>query len=168
MFWKDKEKIDNTFLQWELKRIIDLIKFWDKKMWFLVILLWWLISYDISKIQQIIENNISNSNIIIFVILLLLYIIIFIELVSFLYPKTINTNSKPILFWWYISTLNFDCFLSDFKKLSKKDLEEKLLEQIHTNSKILNYKMDKIKNIIFLLIILVITNIIFSITNINI
>lgn len=151
------------FLQNELIRISDWLKFTEQKFTFLSAYYGLWIAYisqntkDIKKI--FIESNYVNIFIFFLFIMTLILWIYFLFKVIFPNLKNISTN-KSFFFFWHISSMKILDFIDEFKNLDTNEKEKQLLEQIHTNSVITYEKMNNIVysfKVLFLNLILFLT-----------
>lgn len=140
-----KNNID--FLQNELIRTSEWLKFAEQKFTLLSAYYWLWITYISQNIKDIKDLFIEQIFIKIFVfmvfILTLIIWILFLFKVIFPNLKNISTN-KSFFFFWHISRMKISDYIIWYKNLNINKKEEQLLEQIHTNSVITNEKMNNI------------------------
>ncbi len=142
-----KNNID--FLQNELIRASDWLKFAEQKINLLSVYYGLWITYITQNIKDIkkifVEESCSKIFIFIFFILTLIIWIYFLFKVIFPNLKNISTD-KSFFFFSHISSIKILDYLKEFKNLTNEEKDNQILEQIYTNSIIVNENM---KNIIF-------------------
>lgn len=151
-------KNDIEFLQVELIRVSDWIKFADQK----VAILSWFFTLIIGFILS--NKNFNDIfcvwyKLLIAILLFISIIIWFFFILKVIFPKLKNKNtSESCFYYWNIASKKSIDFIKIMKKLTDKDILEQLIEQIHTNSTIADIKMKNFKiATIFLFISLILT-----------
>ena len=142
-----KNNID--FLQNELVRTSEWLKFAEQKFTLLSIYYWLWITYIIHNQNKILKLFIEYSIFKIFIFLIFIFTLLswiyFLFKVIFPNLNNISTN-KSFFFFKHISNMKILDFIKNFKNLTNKEKENQILEQIHTNSIIANEKMNNITN----------------------
>ncbi|MBW7954671.1 hypothetical protein H3C61_02560 [Candidatus Gracilibacteria bacterium] len=140
-----KNNID--FLQNELIRISEWLRFIEQKLILLSAYYGLGISYIAQNIQDIKRIFQENSCIKIFIFLYFIFTLIlgiyFLFRVIFPNFKN-NSNNKSFFFFRHISNMKILDYVKDFQILTIKEKENQILEQIHINSTIANEKMNNI------------------------
>ncbi len=146
------KKDELEFLQAELIRISDLIKFADQKVAFLSLYFSALFSFCINHKNQwvnslkIFEIDKLVFNYILLLSLSILLIFGFIFLALAIFPRTTNNLVKNSLFYYgSVSRIKLSDFQKAFKKTNDESCRQQMLEQIFTNSCIASSKMECIK-----------------------
>lgn len=132
------------FLQNELIRTSEWLKFAEQKFTLLSAYYWLWIAYVSQNTKDIknifIENNYIKTFIFFLFVLTLILWIYFLFKAIFPKLKNISTN-KSFFFFMNIADMKILDFISDYKQLNNEEKEKQILEQIHTNSIITKEKM---------------------------
>ena len=135
------------FIQNELVRTIEWLKFAEQKFTLLSAYYWLWIAYIIQNKGGILkifaENNCFKIFIFLFFMFTLFLWIYFLFKVILPNLENLSTN-KSFFFFRHVSEMKVLDFIADFKNLNNEEKEKQILEQIHTNSKITNLKMNNI------------------------
>lgn len=158
------------FLQEELKRVCDFIKFADKKIAFIAIYYSALISFVISQKSVIfLKFSLSNGW-----FLSLLYLDLFLAIIFFsfgivslffaVFPRLTNSFTNESLFYFgTIAKLKYADFIKKMETVSEIEAKKQLAEQIYTNAIIANKKMGNVKSCTIFLFLLIFSIVILAI-----
>ncbi len=157
------KKLELQFLQAELNRISEWIRFSDKKSVFLSVYYSAVFGILISQKEKI-ENLISNLKSLYFYLFILLIILIFLSfsiglffLKKSIFPRLKNDfTDKSLFYFGNIAKMKFIDFLKNMGKLTEEESKKQIAEQIYTNSIIADQKMKNVQNSIKALFILTI------------
>ncbi len=161
------KKIEISILQSELNRLNNLLMFADKKIAFIFILYSIFFWFYFKNIDKILITLKDKCNILILFLIILLFISWFIFIYLVIFPKIKNSNIKPLLFFWYIANFKLKEFKKEILSLNNIEFSNEILEQIHTISNILNFKMLFINYSIKILIWISFLSVIFFSINFN-
>jgi cell division protein FtsL len=147
------------FLQKELERVSDWVRFSDRKIAFLIALDSLIISFI--KINYNIWDF-NNLEKIFFVLLLASIVASIIFIIYAVFPRLKNKSTNKSLFYFSnISEMKIIDFLEDMENLTEEKAKKQIIEQIHANSKIANQKMKNIEKSIASLILAILFMMIF-------
>jgi len=156
------DNLGPQFLQEELKRTIDWIKFADQKTACLAVYYSAILGFLISQKNMILNAmSLTNSLNSIFLYAILFFIISIFTfgiyfLFSSIFPSLKNSFTDESLFYFgTISKMKFIDFTKKMNDLSGVEAKKQLAEQIYTNSLIADQKMKSVKSCIKCLFILV-------------
>jgi len=145
--------MDLQFLQSELNRTSEWIKFSDQKSAFLSVYYSAIIGLLISRKTEIIESfKLCTSWFIYIHFLILVGILISSILGLFLLLKSIfprlknSFTDKSLFYFGHISNMKFVDYSEAVKGLSGEDAKKQITEQIYTNSVIADQKMKNVQN----------------------
>lgn len=147
------KKLEIQFLQAELNRVSDWIRFADQKSAFLSVyysaILFFLISQK--EIITISLQSFEGWGFCLFILLLVLTIIFFIVGIIFLlcsvFPRLKNHLIDTSLFYFgSIAKKKFLDYSKQMENLSEVESKKQIMEQIYTNSVIANQKMKNVQN----------------------
>ncbi len=131
------------FLQKELDRVNDWVKFADKKAGFLIVVYSIIIGF--LKIKYGIFNFDGKVKCILLFLFLLSLILGICFLLKTLFPKTKNElTDNNIIFFGNISSMKYKDFTDKYNNITEEEMKQNIFEQIYTNSVRAN---DKFKNI---------------------
>lgn len=143
---------DLQFLQSELSRVSDWIKFADAKAGFIVAfysailgILW---TQKGNVVSRILDGTgfwawIYNA---IAITILILILAGFYFLYTTICPQLKNGNTDRSLFYFgSVAKMKIEDYLKNVEKMNKDEVCRQVVEQIHTNSVIANAKMDSVK-----------------------
>lgn len=157
------EKLELSFLQNELNRASEWIRFSDKKSAFLSAyysgILLGIISYKEHIISSI--SNFKGWALFLYIVLIAITICLFIVgllfLFSSVFPRLKNLNTDKSLFYFgNIAKLKLIDYFDGMKNLTEAEVKKQISEQIYTNSIIADQKMNNVKNSTKCLFVLVI------------
>jgi len=159
------KKLELSFLQNELNRVSEWIRFSDEKSAFLSAyysgIFLGIISYKDSVICSI--SNLKSWTLFLYIILIIVTVGLFILgiffLISSVFPRLKNTNTDKSLFYFgNIAKLKLIDYFDEMEELTEEGVKKQISEQIHTNSIIAAQKMSNVKNstkCLFVLVILI-------------
>lgn len=160
------KKLDLQFLQTELIRVSEWIRFSDSKSGFLsafyLAVLGFLISYSekIKKINFCFNYFHYVKSLFCFFCIIILFLVGVYFLFKSIFPNLKNNFiSKSMFYFGHIYNMKFVDYLEEMNKLDEDKAREGLLEQIYTNSNIANEKMKNVKysiNILFVIVLFLI------------
>lgn len=141
------------FLQEEIKRVCEWIKFADQKAAFVAVYYSALIGFLVTK-KDIIINNLRQLDLgRLFVLnsiicLLSIFIILGIfYLFSSVFPRLKNHfNEESLFYFGTISRMRFSSFIERIGNLTEDEAKIQITEQIYTTSVIADQKMNNIQN----------------------
>jgi hypothetical protein len=140
------------FLQEELKRISEWIKFADQKVAFLAVyysaLFGFIVANGDAAIQKLLYLNSCVLLIDLFVILLGIVSFSFgvTLIISAIFPRLNNRlTNKSLFYYGSVSNMRFVDFKKKMTELSEDETKEQIIEQIYTNSVIADQKMKGVK-----------------------
>ncbi|PIZ95989.1 MAG: hypothetical protein COX80_02670 [Candidatus Magasanikbacteria bacterium CG_4_10_14_0_2_um_filter_33_14] len=157
------EKINLQFLQSELNRVCEWIKFSDKKTGFLSAYYSTIFGLLISQKESIL-NNILNYQKWMFALYLFIFIAVIISFIIGMYflfksifPRLKNSfTDKSLFYFGHIAKTKFIDFSKKMQELNEDEAEKQVIEQIYTNSIIANQKMKNVQISIKSFVVLVI------------
>jgi len=156
------ENFNLQFLQSELNRISEWIKFSDKKTAFLSAYYSLIFGLMISQKTKILQHfTVYQKWITCFYIFILLGLIIsFLFGIFFLFrsifPRLKNSFvNKSLFYFGHVADMKFIDYFEKIKKLTDNEVKEQIIEQIYVNSIIANQKMENIQKSIKSLIVLI-------------
>ena len=156
------KNLELEFLHLELNRATEYIKFSDQKSGFISVYYSAILGFLISCKASVLLYISSHHGIVLFCYILVLSanVILFLSGIFWLFrsifPRLTNlTTDKSVFYFGHVANLKFIDYLKDLKKLSVHDIKEQIIEQIHTNSAIANWKMKNIQKSIKFLFALV-------------
>lgn len=132
-----------TFWHAELNRVIDLVKFADQKVAIVAAgytaILWAIISQK----DSILKTQHDYAFWLIVIILVWVFVLGVINLFDAVFPR-LKKNGQQVSYFYFghVDTLDINTFLVDMSKMTEKNIEKQILEQIHSNSLIANAKME--------------------------
>jgi len=151
---------DLQFLQSELSRVSDWIKFADAKAGFIVVFYSAIFGFLWTQKENIIARVLSGSGICGWTYDIIVFSIAILILVGFYFlyttvcPKLKNGNTDRSLFYFgNVAKMKIEDYLKDVEKMTEEEACRQVAEQIHTNSVIANAKMDSVKKSTQLLVI---------------
>jgi len=140
--------MNNDFLQKELSRVSEWIRFSDKKIALLStyysVVLGVLISQKTSILQQ---SSVQTEwlSYFLYLILAIIGVSFFIGiffLVKSIFPRLKNSlTDKSMFYFGGIANMKFVDYLTKLEEISETEVKEQIVEQIYTNSVIANQKM---------------------------
>ncbi len=140
------------FLQKELDRINDWIKFADKKVGFLIVI--YSVIIGLLKIKYSIFNFDGAVKYVLLSLFLLSLILGVYFLLKTLFPKIKNKlTDNNILFFGNISCMKYKDFIDKYNNITEEEMRQNIFEQIYTNSVIANEKFKNIKKSTICLVI---------------
>lgn len=147
------EKFSLQFLQSELNRVSEWIKFADKKTAFLTAYYSVIFGLVISQKDSIL-NNLTNYQKWIFgfyIVILIGVIISFLIGIFFLFksifPRLKNSfTDKSLFYFGHIASMKFVDYSKEIEKLTEDEAKKQITEQIYTNSIIADQKMKNVQN----------------------
>lgn len=149
---KNMENFNLQFLQAELSRVSDWIKFSDQKAAFLSACYSIIFGLAISQKESIIQHLIIYQKwIICFYVLAFFGVIVsFFVGVFFLFksifPRLKNAfTDKSLFYFGHVSDMKLVDYLEEVNKLTKDEAKKQIAEQIYTNSVIADQKMKNIQ-----------------------
>jgi len=148
------KKLELQFLQAELNRISEWIRFSDRKSAFLSINYSAIFGILISQKEKI--QNLENwySCILIFLIILSFFIGLFF-LIKSVFPRLKNNfTDKSLFYFGNIAKVKFVDYSKSMEKLTEEESKKQIIEQIYTNSIIADQKMKNVQNSVKCLFIL--------------
>lgn len=152
-----------THYKEELNRTIEWLKFAEQKLAFLWVYYWLWTTFILANNSKILNVFVEPCSLKIIPLLWfftsMFLGIWFLFYVVFPSLKNHSTNNS-FFFFWHTAKMKVLDYVNQMKALTDNEIENQLLEQIHTNSVIANEKMTNIKrssyclfvNLIFLLI----------------
>lgn len=145
------------FLQKELERISDWIKFSDRKTAFLSVYYAGIIAYVIKNLDLF---KFLDKDVFLNLIIVGFFISLFIGLcflILSIFPRTENNNTeKSLFFFGTVAEMKIVDYLEKMNNISEEKVKNQILEQIYSNSEIADKKMGDIKNSIKSLILIII------------
>ena len=164
------EKIKLQFLQAELNRVSDWIRFADQKSAFLSVyysaIFVFIISYK-EKIQcsiSIFENWSLYFYIYLLISIAILFFVGFFFLFCSVFPRLKNHfTNKSLFYFGCISKTKMVDYLKQIEELTEEESKKQILEQIYSNSIIADQKMKNVQNSTRILFILAVFIIVLSI-----
>ncbi len=146
------EKLELSFLQNELNRVSEWIRFSDTKSAFLSAY-YSGIFLGIFSFKENIISSISNFKdgalypyIVVIVITISLFILGVFFLISSVFPRLKNLNTDKSLFYFgNIAKLKPVDYFNEMEELTEEEAKKQIVEQIHTNSIIAKQKMNNVK-----------------------
>lgn len=151
---------DLQFLQSELSRVSDWIKFADAKAGFIVVFYSAIFGFLWTQKENIITRVLGGAGICGWTYDVIVFSIIILILVGFYFlyatvcPKLKNGNTDRSLFYFgNVAKMKIEDYLKDVEKMTEEEACRQIAEQIHTNSVIANVKMDSVKKGTQLLVI---------------
>jgi len=147
------ENFSLQFLQSELDRVSDWIKFTDKKTAFLATYYSLIFGFVISQ-KDLILSNIENYEKWIFafyVVILMGVILSFLIGIFFLFksifPRLKNSfTDKSLFYFGHVAIMKFVDYSKEIEKLTVDEAKKQIIEQIYTNSMIADQKMKNVHN----------------------
>ncbi len=147
------EKFSLQFLQSELNRVSEWIKFADKKTAFLATYYSVIFGLVISQKDPIL-NNIANYQKWIFAFyffILIGAIVSFLVGIFFLlksvFPRLKNSfTDKSLFYFGHVANMKFIDYSKEIEKLTEDEVKKQVIEQIYTNSTIAAQKMKNVQN----------------------
>lgn len=154
------EKFNLQFLQSELNRVSGWIQFSDKKIAFLSAFYSAIFGLVFSQKELILQHFIIYQKWItcFYIFVLIGFIVSFIIGLYFLFksifPRLENSHTDKSLFYFgHVAKLKFIDYLDEVEKLNEEDVKKQIIEQIYTNSIIVDQKMKNVQKSIINLII---------------
>jgi hypothetical protein len=146
------ENFSLQFLQSELNRVSEWIKFADKKAAFLTAYYSVIFGLVISQKDPIL-NNLTNYQKWMFgfyVVILFGFIISFLIGIFFLFksifPRLKNSfTDKSLFYFGHVATMKFIDYSKEIEKLTEDEAKKQIIEQLHTNSIIADKKMRNVQ-----------------------
>ena len=146
------------FLQKELERVSEWVRFSDRKTAFLSVYYTALMTIFLNNIENIKKINENNLLICILVILIISFVIGIYFLVMSIFPRLKNNSTNKSLFYFSnIAGMKIIDFLENMENLTEQKAKKQIIEQIYTNSEIANQKMNNIKKSIKALIVSIVS-----------
>jgi hypothetical protein len=146
------KSIDITFLQSELNRVSEWIKFSDKKTAFLAAYYSVIFGIVISQKEQILQNIVNYQKwMFIFYFFILIGVIIFFLVGIFflfksVFPRLKNSfTDKSLFYFGYVASMKFVDYLREIEKMTKDEVKKQVIEQVYTNSIIADQKMKNVQ-----------------------
>lgn len=159
------KNLEISFLQSELNRVTDFIKFADKKAAFITTIYSAILAYWVSSASLIQDIMVYPMDLVTIGIIIGLSCLIagFYDILYTVFPRIENVDMKKSLFFFgQIASLECQSFCEQIQALTEEEIKTQLIEQIHVNSKIVAQKMKTLKTASFYLVPLVIVTILFS------
>jgi hypothetical protein len=157
------KNINITFLQAELNRVSEWIKFADKKSAFLTAYYSVILGFLISQKEQIVEElvNYQKYATFFFVVMLICAAISFLVGLFFLLksvlPRLKNSlTNKSLFYFGSIANMKFVDYSKEIENLTEDEMKKQIVEQIYTNSKIADQKMKNVKKSTIWLVVAII------------
>lgn len=154
------EKFNLQFLQSELNRVSEWIKFADKKTAFLTAYYSVIFGLVISQKDSILNNFINYQKwmlgfyIFILVGAITSFVIGIFFLFKSIFPRLKNSFTDKSLFYFsHIASMKFVDYSKEIEKLTEDEAKKQVIEQIYTNSIIAEQKMKNVQKSIKNLII---------------
>ena len=142
-------KLGITFLQAELIRVSEWIKFADQKAWLLAIYYALIIGWVLSKKNEIYLVFTRGIYYQIFMFLLLVEFLILWIVFLFLAVVPILKNKSTVssvFFYWTVANYSLSNFQQELLKRKEVQAKNEIAEQIYSNSVIAKMKMQNIKH----------------------
>ncbi len=150
---------DLDFLQSELNRVNEFIRFADAKVAFCFTIYALLFGVWNSQLPNLQIN--SDAEKLFFGVTALCFLLGLVFVVLTAFPRLKNNyTDKSVFYFGNIASKKFVDFKKEFKKMSTEDAKEQILEQIYTNSIVANKKMKNTQKAIFFLAVLILFTII--------
>ncbi len=141
------------FLQSELKRVSEWIKFSDQKSAFLSVYYSAIFGLLISRKDLIVqsfrtcEKWLSYLYFLILIGILISIVVGLFLLFKSVFPRLKNSlTNKSLLYFGHVANMEFADFAEDINGLSDNELKGQILEQLYTNSLIAAQKMKNVQN----------------------
>lgn len=157
------KNIDTKFLQAELIRVSEWIKFADKKSGFLTAYYSVILGLLISQKEQLVAEfvNYQKYSTCFFVIILICTFISFLVGLFFLLksvlPRLKNSlTNKSLFYFGSIANMKFDDYSKEIENLAEDEIKKQIVEQIYTNSTIADQKMKNVKKSTIWLVVAII------------
>ncbi|MCK5460070.1 hypothetical protein KAI52_03070 [Candidatus Parcubacteria bacterium] len=154
------ENFNLQFLQSELNRVSEWIKFADKKTAFLTAYYSVIFGLVISQKDSILNNFINYQKWMLgFYIFILVGAIVFFVIGIFflfksIFPRLKNSfTDKSLFYFGHVTNMKFVDYSEEIKKLTEDGAKKQIIEQIYTNSIIADQKMKNVQKSIKNLII---------------
>jgi len=145
--------MDLQFLQSELNRTSEWIKFSDQKSALLSVYYSAIIGLLISYKTAIIESFNSYESWLSYIHFLILVGVLFSSVLGLfllfksIFPRLTNSfTDKSLFYFGHISNMKFIDYFGAIKELSNEDAKKQITEQIYTNSVIADQKMKNVQN----------------------
>lgn len=146
------EKLSLQFLQSELNRVCEWIKFSDKKTGFLTAYYSAIFGLVISQKKYILDN-ISNYQKWAFAFYLFVFIGVIISfavgiyfLFKSVFPRLKNSfTDKSLFYFGHVANRKFVDFSKEMQELDEDEAKKQVIEQIYTNSIIADQKMKNVQ-----------------------
>jgi len=147
------EKFSLQFLQSELNRVSEWIKFADKKTAFLTTYYSVLFGLVISQKDSILNNLINYQKwifgfyIVILIGITVSFLIGIFFLFKSIFPRLKNSfTDKSLFYFGHIASMKFVDYSKEIEKLTEDEAKKQVIEQIYTNSIIADQKMKNVQN----------------------
>lgn len=146
------KKKDITFWHAELNRIINLVKFADQKSAIIATGYTAILWVILTEKDAILITNFDFCFWLTVILFWGVFIMGVMNLFDAVCPRIKNNGQQVSYFYFgHVKTMDSDIFIVDMSKMSEKEVEKQILEQIHTNSIIANIKMERVgKSTIYL------------------
>ncbi len=151
---------DLEFLQLELSRVSDWIKFADTKAGFVAVFYSAVFGFLWSQreaffIRTLCIRDCSAPYVILFIVILALLVLGIYFLLTTVKPRIDNKNTDESLFFYgTVSQMKIEDYLKDVEEISDEKASRQIKEQIYTNSIIANTKMTNVRRSIDTLVVI--------------
>lgn len=147
------KNFDLQFLQSELNRVSEWIKFADKKTAFLTAYYSVIFGLMISQKDPIL-NNLTNYEkwmfgfyVVILIGVIFSFLIGIFFLFKSIFPRIKNSfTDKSLFYFGHIASMKFVDYSKEIEKLTEDEAKKQVIEQIYTNSIIADQKMKNVQN----------------------
>ena len=160
------KKLELQFLQADLNRVSEWVRFADQKSAFLSAYYSAILFFLISQKEKIGNTIISFEGCKLYIFTTLLFVVVItllfgiFFLIKSIFPRLKNHFTDTSLFYFgSIASTKFLDYSKQMEKLTEEESKKQIIEQIYTNSVIADQKMNNIKSAtkaLFILIILVV------------
>ena len=165
------KKLELQFLQAELNRISEWIRFSDRKSAFLSVYYSAILGILISQKEQFRDliSTLENWYFCLFMLLIILVFLLFFVglffLIKSIFPRLKNNlTDKSLFYFGNIAKIKFVDYLKGMEKLTEEESKKQITEQIYTNSIIADQKMKNVQNSIKSLFVLAILILVINLT----
>lgn len=166
------KNLSPAFLQAELSRISEWIKFSDQKSAFLFVYYSAVFGSIVFIKYDIYSNllNYKNWQLYLYITLISLTAFLFLGgiffLLSCIFPRLKNNlTNKSLFYFGNIADMKFVDYIKQIEELSEDETKKQLVEQIYTNSMIANTKMKNIRISTIFLMFLILSSILLFLTS---
>lgn len=141
---------DIDFLQSELSRVSEWLRFADSKAGFLSVFYTAILGFVVSRREEIISIIASRScfyslHPMLFLGLFIFLVIGIYHLFATVFPRLKNVGGRSLFYFGTVADMKAEDYLMDCERATAEDAQRQLTEQIHANSMITNIKMKNIQ-----------------------